>query len=46
MLGNVHVWPVAGRSQRFCWIQLVLGIVCMASVASLQYGWTLFVLPI
>ncbi len=28
------------------WIQLVLGIVCMASVANLQYGWTLFVLPI
>jgi OFA family oxalate/formate antiporter-like MFS transporter len=30
----------------FRWIQLVLGIVCMASVANLQYGWTLFVLPI
>jgi MFS transporter, OFA family, oxalate/formate antiporter len=28
------------------WLQLVLGIVCMASVANLQYGWTLFVLPI
>ncbi len=28
------------------WIQLVLGIICMASVANLQYGWTLFVLPI
>ncbi|HEV2629172.1 MAG TPA: oxalate/formate MFS antiporter [Pseudolabrys sp.] len=28
------------------WIQLILGIVCMASVANLQYGWTLFVLPI
>ena len=28
------------------WIQLVLGIVCMASVANLQYGWTLFVDPI
>jgi MFS transporter, OFA family, oxalate/formate antiporter len=28
------------------WVQLVLGIVCMASVANLQYGWTLFVLPI
>jgi len=24
----------------------VLGIICMASVANLQYGWTLFVLPI
>src|SRR6185437_17052765 len=28
------------------WGQLVLGIICMASVANLQYGWTLFVLPI
>jgi OFA family oxalate/formate antiporter-like MFS transporter len=28
------------------WNQLVLGIICMASVANLQYGWTLFVLPI
>ena len=28
------------------WIQLILGIICMASVANLQYGWTLFVLPI
>ena len=28
------------------WWQLILGIVCMASVANLQYGWTLFVLPI
>ena len=28
------------------WTQLVLGIICMASVANLQYAWTLFVLPI
>src|ERR1700733_2914128 len=28
------------------WIQLVLGIICMAAVANLQYGWTLFVNPI
>jgi OFA family oxalate/formate antiporter-like MFS transporter len=33
-------------SSSFRWVQLVLGIVCMASVANLQYGWTLFVLPI
>ncbi|HEX5319567.1 MAG TPA: oxalate/formate MFS antiporter [Stellaceae bacterium] len=32
--------------QRFRWVELVLGIICMASVANLQYGWTLFVLPI
>jgi OFA family oxalate/formate antiporter-like MFS transporter len=28
------------------WIQLVFGVICMASVANLQYGWTLFVNPI
>ncbi len=28
------------------WIQLVAGIVCMAMIANLQYGWTLFVEPI
>ena len=28
------------------WIQLVLGVICMAAVANMQYGWTLFVAPI
>jgi OFA family oxalate/formate antiporter-like MFS transporter len=28
------------------WVQLVLGVLCMACVANLQYGWTLFVNPI
>jgi OFA family oxalate/formate antiporter-like MFS transporter len=28
------------------WIQLWLGVVCMALIANLQYGWTLFVNPI
>ena len=28
------------------WIQLVIGVICMACVANLQYGWTLFVDPI
>jgi OFA family oxalate/formate antiporter-like MFS transporter len=28
------------------WVQLVLGIICMALVANLQYGWTAFVDPI
>jgi MFS transporter, OFA family, oxalate/formate antiporter len=27
------------------WTQLVMGILCMAMVANLQYGWTLFVTP-
>lgn len=28
------------------WTQLIIGIVCMIMIANLQYGWTLFVLPI
>jgi OFA family oxalate/formate antiporter-like MFS transporter len=28
------------------WGQLVMGIICMAMIANLQYGWTLFVNPI
>src|SRR3569623_1536331 len=28
------------------WLQLIIGIVCMAMIANLQYGWTLFVNPI
>jgi MFS transporter, OFA family, oxalate/formate antiporter len=33
----------SGLSNR--WAQLVMGIVCMAMIANLQYGWTLFVNP-
>ncbi len=28
------------------WLQLIMGIVCMALIANLQYGWTLFVSPL
>jgi len=28
------------------WLQLFIGVICMAAVANLQYGWTLFVNPI
>jgi OFA family oxalate/formate antiporter-like MFS transporter len=28
------------------WVQLVIGVICMACVANLQYGWTWFVDPI
>lgn len=34
------------RSPNFRWSQLLLGIACMALIANLQYGWTLFVNPI
>lgn len=34
------------RPASYRWLQLFLGIVCMAMIANLQYGWTLFVSPI
>jgi len=36
----------APQGAYFRWLQLLMGIVCMAMVANLQYGWTLFVDPI
>ena len=35
-----------GEGAYFRWLQLGMGIVCMAMIANLQYGWTLFVDPI
>jgi MFS transporter, OFA family, oxalate/formate antiporter len=37
--------PVAAQSSGFRWMQLIIGIVCMAMMANLQYGWTFFVGP-
>ncbi|WP_353155333.1 oxalate/formate MFS antiporter [Herminiimonas fonticola] len=34
------------RPASYRWTQLILGIVAMAMIANLQYGWTLFVDPI
>jgi hypothetical protein len=28
------------------WFQLIIGVVCMAMIANLEYGWTLFVNPV
>ena len=33
--------PAAPTSSGSRWLQLVMGIVCMAMIANLQYGWTL-----
>jgi OFA family oxalate/formate antiporter-like MFS transporter len=40
---NTQAAPTSSGSR---WLQLVMGIVCMAMIANLQYGWTLFVDPI
>jgi OFA family oxalate/formate antiporter-like MFS transporter len=37
---------VTARVSGFRWLQLMIGIACMVMIANLQYGWTLFVLPI
>jgi OFA family oxalate/formate antiporter-like MFS transporter len=36
----------ASSSSLAPWIQLVAGVICMAMIANLQYGWTIFVGPI
>ncbi len=38
--------PAVARSSSYRWGQLIMGIICMAMIANLQYGWTLFVNPI
>ena len=38
--------PAAQASTMAPWIQLVAGVICMAMIANLQYGWTIFVGPI
>jgi len=42
---TIPAQPAAGITSNR-WLQLVFGIICMALVANLQYGWTLFVDPI
>ncbi len=42
--GNVSA--AISRPASYRWLQLFMGIVCMAMIANLQYGWTLFVNPI
>lgn len=45
-MNSANATASASKPSSNRWLQLILGIVCMASVANLQYGWTLFVLPI
>ncbi|HEX3861990.1 MAG TPA: oxalate/formate MFS antiporter [Stellaceae bacterium] len=41
-----HAGAGAAQRSNYRWLQLALGIGCMVMIANLQYGWTLFVLPI
>ncbi len=37
--------PSRAPSNSYRWMQLIIGVVCMAMIANLQYGWTYFVNP-
>jgi OFA family oxalate/formate antiporter-like MFS transporter len=43
---STDVTPAGATSGGYRWLQLAMGIGCMAMIANLQYGWTLFVDPI
>ena len=48
-VGRESANSVGAQSSSFWsspWVQLAMGVVCMAMVANLQYGWTIFVNPI
>jgi MFS transporter, OFA family, oxalate/formate antiporter len=38
--------PAKRASEATRWSQLIIGIICMVMIANLQYGWTLFTIPI
>jgi OFA family oxalate/formate antiporter-like MFS transporter len=43
---NTTMVESISRPASYRWLQLFIGIVCMAMIANLQYGWTLFVNPL
>jgi MFS transporter, OFA family, oxalate/formate antiporter len=45
MIANAATAPSQAPSNNYRWMQLIIGVVCMAMIANLQYGWTYFVNP-
>src|SRR5712692_2554180 len=45
-MGAIVQEGLGTKPAAYRWVQLAIGIVCMAMIANLQYGWTLFVSPI
>jgi OFA family oxalate/formate antiporter-like MFS transporter len=43
---DTNIVPASSVVRSKPWVQLVAGIICMAMVANLQYGWTIFINPI
>src|ERR1700683_1794752 len=45
MMANAATAPGAAPSNSYRWMQLIIGVIRMAMIANLQYGWTYFVAP-
>jgi MFS transporter, OFA family, oxalate/formate antiporter len=45
MTGSAATESTQAPSNGYRWMQLIIGVVCMAMIANLQYGWTYFVGP-
>jgi OFA family oxalate/formate antiporter-like MFS transporter len=45
-MSAVAIEGISRKGSANRWLQLAVGIVCMAMIANLQYGWTLFVNPL
>jgi OFA family oxalate/formate antiporter-like MFS transporter len=45
MTASAATGSTQAPSSAFRWMQLIIGVVCMAMIANLQYGWTYFVGP-
>jgi MFS transporter, OFA family, oxalate/formate antiporter len=45
MVANAAVPSSQAPSNGYRWMQLIIGVACMAMIANLQYGWTYFVGP-
>jgi len=45
MVANAAAASSQAPSSGYRWMQLIIGVVCMAMIANLQYGWTYFVGP-
>src|SRR5579863_2311436 len=43
---TANIAPPPSSTSSKPWVQLVAGVICMAMIANLQYGWTIFVDPI
>jgi MFS transporter, OFA family, oxalate/formate antiporter len=45
MIASAATPSTQAPSTGFRWMQLIIGVICMAMIANLQYGWTFFVNP-